>query len=176
PIPAEHQANIDRYTREFTDKLEQVALAAIREIRPSRLAWGVGSVKFAANRRTAGGPVDHALPVLVVRDREGKARAIYFSYACHCVTLSHNKISGDWAGYAMEHVQEKFPGAIALASVGCGADSNPSSGVTGAKFEIASNQGAQIATEVARLLGTPLNAITNRPVTRMSRIQLPFAG
>src|SRR5215207_4980009 len=31
PIPPEHQANIDRYTREFTEKLEQVALAAIGE-------------------------------------------------------------------------------------------------------------------------------------------------
>src|SRR6185436_10036271 len=176
PIPAEHQANIDRYTREFTDKLEQVALAAIREIRPSRLAWSVGTVKFAANRRTAGGPVDHDLPVMVVRDLEGKTRAIYFSYACHCVTLSHNKISGDWAGYAMEHVQEKYPGAIALASVGCGADSNPNSGVTGAKIEVASNQGLQIATEVARLLDAPLTAITNRPLTRLTRIELPFAA
>src|SRR5204863_4001336 len=72
PIPPEHQANIDRYTREFTDKLEQVARAAIRDIRPSRLSWGVGSAKFAINRRTAGGPVDHDLPVLVVRDLEGK--------------------------------------------------------------------------------------------------------
>ena len=32
----------------------------------------------------------------------------------------------------MEQVEAKYPGAIALASVGCGADSNPSSGVTGA--------------------------------------------
>ncbi|HUR46722.1 MAG TPA: PVC-type heme-binding CxxCH protein [Candidatus Saccharimonadales bacterium] len=175
PIPPEHQAHIDQYTREFTDKLEQVALAAIRDIRPSRVSWGVGSATFATNRRTPGGPVDHDLPVLVVRDLEGKPRAIYFSYACHCVTLSHNKISGDWLGYAMEEVQQKFPGAIALASVGCGADSNPSSGVTGGKFEIASKQGGEIAREVGRLLGTPLTAITNRPVTRLTQIELPFA-
>ena len=60
-------------------------------------------------------------------------RPIYFSYACHCVTLSNNKISGDWAGFAQDAVQKHFPGAIALASVGCGADSNPKSGVTGDK-------------------------------------------
>ena len=46
-IPPEHQANIDRYTREFIDKLEQVALAAIADIRPSRLTWGIGTAKFA---------------------------------------------------------------------------------------------------------------------------------
>ena len=175
PIPPEHQAHIDRYTREFTDKLEKVALAAIRDIRPSRVSWGVGSANFSINRRTPGGPVDHDLPVLVVRDLNGKPRAIYFSYACHCVTLSNNKISGDWLGYAMRQVQEKFPGAIALGSVGCGADSNPSSGVTGGKIEIATNQGQQIATEVTRLLGTPLTAITNRPVTRVTHIDLAFA-
>jgi hypothetical protein len=150
-------------------------LAAIADLRPSRVAWGVGSVGFAVNRRTAGGPVDHDLPVLAVRDLEGKTRAVYFSYACHCVTLSHNKISGDWTGYAMEHVQAKSPGAIALASVGCGADSNPNSGVTGAKSEIASDQGRKIATEVARLLGAPLQPITSRPLTRLTRIELPLA-
>src|SRR5438067_2447912 len=43
PIPPEHQEHIDRYTREFTDKLEQLALAALRDRRPGRLSWGIGS-------------------------------------------------------------------------------------------------------------------------------------
>ena len=58
-------------------------------------------------------------------------RAIYVSYACHCVTLSNNKISGDWAGYAAGAIERNHPGAVALVSIGCGSDSNPSSGVTG---------------------------------------------
>src|ERR1041385_109573 len=33
PIPPEHQDHIDRYTREFTDKLEQVALAALKDLK-----------------------------------------------------------------------------------------------------------------------------------------------
>lgn len=37
PIPPEHQANIDRYTREFVDKLEQVAVEAVKNVRPARL-------------------------------------------------------------------------------------------------------------------------------------------
>src|SRR3954447_14464937 len=51
-VPPEHQARIDRYTRELVDKLEQVALAALADRRPGRLAWGRGSVDFANNRRT----------------------------------------------------------------------------------------------------------------------------
>jgi hypothetical protein len=175
PIPKEHQEHIDRYTSELTDKLEKVALAALADRKPARLHWGIGKVGFAINRRTKGGPVDHDLPILVVRDLKGKVRAIYVSYACHCVTLSNNKISGDWAGYAQELIQDNFPGAIALVSVGCGADSNPSSGVTGDKTEIASRQGAEIAREVKRLAGGYLTPVTGRITVAVRRFELPLA-
>src|SRR5438552_3148060 len=152
PIPPEHQKHIDRYTRELADKLEKVALAALKDRAPANLTWGIGTVKFAANRRTKGGPVDHDLPILVVKDPKGKLRAIYVSYACHCVTLSNNKISGDWAGFAADAIQRAHPEAIALVSVGCGADSNPSSGVTKDKASVAAAQGAEISREVDRLV------------------------
>src|SRR6266516_6773723 len=35
-IPPEHQAHIDRYTRELTDKLEKVARAALKNRKPAR--------------------------------------------------------------------------------------------------------------------------------------------
>jgi putative membrane-bound dehydrogenase-like protein len=174
PIPAAHQEHIDRYTRELTDKLEAAALAALKDLRPARLSWGIGTVGFARNRRTAGGPVDHDLPLLVVKDMQGKIRALYFSYACHCVTLSNNKISGDWAGYAQDLVQRKHPGAIALVSVGCGADANPSSGVTGDKVGVATAQGAEIALEVERLLQNYLTPLSGKLDTRLARFDLSF--
>ena len=103
PIPKEHLANIDKYTPVFIDKLEAAALAALKDLKPAKLEWGVGKVTFAANRRAKGGPVDHDLPVLFVKDEKGKVRAIYLNYACHCVTLSHNKLGGDWRyGNAIE--------------------------------------------------------------------------
>lgn len=174
PIPPEHQAHIDQYTREFTDKLEQVALAALKDRRPARVEWGVGTAKFAKNRRAQGGPVDHDLPVLVVRNPDGGVRAIYVNYACHCVTLSDNKISGDWAGYAQEQIEKQHPGATALVSVGCGADQNPIPGVQGDKFEIAVQQGAEVAAEVERLLKTPLRAVRGPLVAKLDRIDLEF--
>jgi hypothetical protein len=171
-IPPEHQLHIDQYTKEFTDKLEEVGLAAVKEIKPALVSWGVGAVNFSANRRTKGGPVDHDFPLMVVRDLDGKVRAIYFSYACHCVTLSNNKISGDWAGFAQDLVQDAFPGAIALASVGCGADSNPDSGVTGDKIEACKNQGQQIADEVKRLMAGELTPLIVNPIIHYARINL----
>jgi hypothetical protein len=174
-IPAEHQDRIDRYTREFTDRLVEVARAALREARPARVEWGRGVVGFAKNRRSQGGPVDHDLPVLVVREPEnGKVRAVWFAYACHCVTLSDNKLSGDWAGFAQSEIERDSPGAVALMSAGCGADANPDSGVTGDKAGIAAAQGRQIADEVKRLLTAPLVELKEVPATKLVSIDLPF--
>ncbi|HEX5272043.1 MAG TPA: neutral/alkaline non-lysosomal ceramidase N-terminal domain-containing protein, partial [Gemmataceae bacterium] len=175
PIPKDHQEHIDRYTKEFTDALEKAALAALADRRPATLGWGFGSVGFAANRRTKGGPVDHDLPVLVVRDPKGKVRAVYVSYACHCVTLSNNKVSGDWAGFAQEAIEDDSPGAVALCSAGCGADSNPSSGVTGDKVEIARQQGKEVAAEVKRLLGGYLTPVSGALTAKSHTIELPLA-
>jgi putative membrane-bound dehydrogenase-like protein len=175
PIPKDHQQRIDRYTADLTDKLERVALAALADRKPAQLSWGIGTVGFAANRRTKGGPVDHDLPVLVARDLAGKVRAVYVSYACHCVTLSNNKISGDWAGYAQQAIQDEYSGAIALVSIGCGADSNPHSGVTGDKIDLAGRQGLEIAREVKRLLSGYLAPVRGKPTTSLRSIELPLA-
>jgi putative membrane-bound dehydrogenase-like protein len=176
PIPKGHQERIERYTRELADSLQKVALAALADRRPARLSWGVGTVGFARNRRTRGGPVDHDLPLLAVRSPQGKLRAVWVSYACHCVTLSNNKISGDWAGYAQQAVEDNHPGAVALVSIGCGADANPDSGVTGDKTDVASRQGMQVAAEVRRLLGGYLAAVRGPLVSKRSAdLALPLA-
>ncbi|NLX54508.1 MAG: hypothetical protein GXY58_05300 [Planctomycetaceae bacterium] len=172
PIPAEHQAHIDRYTMELTDALERAAIAALEEMRPGRLEWGTGQYALAANRRTEGGPVDHDLPVLVVRDADNSVRAIYTSYACHCVTLSHNQISGDWAGFAQESIERRYPGCIALFSAGAGSDSNPASGVVYDCVDVARAQGEELAAEVARVLQGSLQPISGRITARLATIQL----
>jgi putative membrane-bound dehydrogenase-like protein len=153
-----------------------VSLAALADRKPAKLAWGVGSVGFANNRRTSGGPTDHDLPVLVVKDVQGKVRAIWTSYACHCVTLSNNKISGDWAGYAQEAIQDDFPGSIALVSIGCGADQNPNSGVTGDKADIAQRQGMELAKEVKRLAGGFLVPLSGRIICASEQFALPLGS
>jgi putative membrane-bound dehydrogenase-like protein len=182
PIPPEHRQHIDRYTAELLDKLERVAKDALADRRPARLSWGVGTVGLAKNRRTAGvpsdagsRPTDHDLPVLAVRDLDGKLRAVWASYACHCVTLSNNKISGDWAGFAKETIEADNSGAIALVSIGCGADQNPNSGVTGDKVEVATVQGREVAAEVKRVLGNFMSPIDGPIAARAEQIELPLA-
>ncbi len=175
PIPPEHQANIARYTPVFIDRLEEAALAALKDLRPARVEWGVGSATFAKNRRAAGGPTDHDLPVLVVRDPGGALRAVYLGYACHAVTLSHNRVGGDWPGYAAAAVEDDHPGTVALVAIGCGADQNPTSGVTGENLEAARVQGREIAAEVRRLLASPLTRIGGPVTARVATLDLPLA-
>ena len=88
------------------------------------------------------------------------------------MTLSHNKISGDWAGYAQEMIERRFPGALALLSIGAGSDANPSSGVVGDRVDVATLQGTQIADEVARLIAQPLESVSGPLVARLQRIEL----
>ncbi len=174
PIPPEHQTHIDQYTQLLVARAAEAGISALRERQPATLAWGESRVGFARNRRTAEGPVDHDLPVLLVRNAKGAVVAVYTSYACHCVTLSDNQVSGDWAGYAQEHLERLFPGAVGLVSVGCGADSNPSSGVTGDKAEVASAQGLEIAEAALRLSEGPLRPVTGPVRVHSERLSPPF--
>src|SRR5688500_6689990 len=69
PLTAAELEKIDRYTRELADKLEEVSLAALKDLNPATIEYGIGTHALAKNRRTPGGPVDHDLPVMAIRDR-----------------------------------------------------------------------------------------------------------
>ena len=174
-IADDHQRHIDQYTDELTNDIVEAAQQALDSMQESQLAWATGQVTFAKNRRPNGGPVDHDLPMLVVSDAAtGKLRAVYVSYACHCTTLSFNKINGDWAGYAVTMIERQVPGAVALVSIGAGSNQKPQSGVVADKVDVAEAQGVQIATEVRRLLDGKLRPITGTPKSVLNQIALPL--
>ncbi len=170
---AENLERISRYTDFLIDQLELAAARALEDRRPARLAWGQGSVGFAKNRRTAGGPVDHALPLLRVTSPDGILRAVFTSYACHCTTLGGelNAVHGDWAGVAAQALEHDHPGIVALVAIGAGADANPDPRGTLALVE---KHGTALAAEVNRLLATTLTELTNAPTCRLQTVQLPF--
>lgn len=173
-LPPEEQGRIDRYTKELIDKMEQAALAALKDRKPAKLFWGKTSASFAANRRTKGGPVDHDLPLLKITDKSGKKiRGLLVNYACHCTTLAGepNKICGDWAGYAQEFLERDNPGAIALTAIGCGADANPA---PRGNVDLAKQHGESIASAVAKLLQENLTPLAGKLEGRSKRILLPF--
>ncbi|MBM3858923.1 MAG: hypothetical protein FJ395_04650 [Verrucomicrobia bacterium] len=171
-IPPEHQAKIERYSRELTDKLEQVALAALADRKPAKLSLGFTHASFAHNRRQyAFRPEDHSVPVLRVTGADGKVRAIFTSYACHATVLNFNKIHGDWPGCAQEFIEKQFPGAVALVALGCGADQNPNPRRT---YELARDYGNAIGEEVKTIVKGSMRVVSGKLECRAKQIDLPF--
>lgn len=171
-LPPDQQSRVERYTRELTFKLEQVIRAALADRRPSRVEWTQGKVGFAMNRRGKPvAPVDHDLPVLRVVAPDGRVRAVFVSYACHCVTLGLNTIHGDWAGSAQLALEADHPGAVGLVAIGCGADQNPNKRGTP---DFADAQGREIANEVKRLSAGPWKELPTAPTARTKRIALDY--
>lgn len=183
-LPAEENARIERYAARLQEKLIEVALAALADRRPARLAWAQGTAEFAVNRRlivdgkhtgykaTPGGPVDHALPVLRAVDAQGVVRAVLVNYACHCTTLKggDNYVHPDWAGEAAKRIEGRHAGAVALVAIGCGADADPQPrGLTA----VATNGGA-VADEVARVMAGEMRALGRVTHAAFRRIELPL--
>ncbi len=180
----EQLARADRYTRWLVDRLVEVALKALDAREPATLAWGQGRVTFGGNRRIlrgtgwggfgfqVDGPVDHSLPLLVARGRSGRPLALWTNYACHCTTVgARNRIGGDWAGFASDAIEADFPGAVALVTIGCGADVGPQPSGT---LEIAKRHGTAIAAAVKRVAGGTLTPLREVPTVETRELDLPF--
>ena len=178
-IAKEQMNRISLYVEQLTDKLEQVALDALKSRKPSYISWTQGKVDFAKNRRLADGPVDHSLPLLRVTDPNGTLKALFLNYSCHAVALdgSNNKYHGDWVGEAQLLIEKNHPGVIALHAVGCGADANPT--LTGleslSQLQRVDHYAKLISDEVNRLLTTDFQPLSKAPVGKIRVIELPYA-
>lgn len=172
-LPEDQMRHINDYTTELITRAVKAGREALQKRAPGAIYLTRGSVGFAKNRRTAGGPVNHELPVLVFKNKEDEVKAILANYACHCTTLgaNFNQAHPDWAGFARSYIEKQHPGATALISIGCGADANPN---PRGKVENADDHGKALADEVSRLLQGPLEEITGELQTRADAFDLPF--
>ncbi len=185
PMTDDQRRDSDEYAATLSDQVVAAVDAAVADLQPGRMFVGEGEATFADNRRVlkngiwAGfginpdGPVDHTLPILRITDTAGdKTRGLLFNYACHCTTFDsdYNRVNGDWAGYAAKFLEERYPEATALCTIGCGADANPERNRAHA-LQIAQAQGEQIADEVTRVTAEPMTEITAAP-----RAAFGFAG
>jgi neutral ceramidase len=188
PLTPEQELVINRYSAELVNNLERVALDALANRQAARVAWGQGTAVFAANRRVLKdgkwtgfgiapeGAVDHDLPVLTIRAVDGSLRAVLVSYACHATTLEgkENFVHGDWPGVAQELIERQHPGAIALVSIGTGADANPNP--RGGGLPDVERHAREVAGEVERVIAGPMKRIAASPVGRWRVVDLPLAA
>ncbi len=187
-LPEDQMGRIKGYTDQLLDRLERVALEALKTRQPAYVSWSQGKVDFAVNRRhivdgkwvgmrpNPKGPVDHSLPVIVVTKPDGAVRAVLVNYACHCTTYGgkFNKFHGDWAGVAARTIEKRHPGSVALVSIGCGGDANPKNRGASSGSVMVDKHGTAVADEVDKLLAGKRIALNSLPKTRLNNIKLAF--
>jgi hypothetical protein len=184
-LPADVTDRLEKFEALLRKEMIAVALAALADRRPARLSWAQGSAEFAVNRRlivdskhagytsTPGGPVDHSLPVLRAVDTNGAVRAVLLNYACHCTVLKggENFVHSDWAGDAATRIESAHAGAVALVTIGCGADSDPQ---PRGLAEVATH-GKTVAGEVARLFTGEMRPVGRVTSAKFQAIEIPLA-
>jgi neutral ceramidase len=177
---------VQQYSESLVPKLVSLVGAAIADLAPADLAHGRGYATFATNRRTNSegsvtklreqnklkGPVDHDVPVLSVRAKDGKLRAVLFGYACHATVLSGYQWSADYPGYAQAAVEKAHPGCTALFFAGCGADQNP---LPRRSAAMADGYGRELARGVDDVLKAPMAPVTGRLGLSYGEFDVPFA-
>lgn len=179
------QKLVDDYAELLPRKIVDVVDEAVKNLAPAKLTWKIGSAGFAVNRRNnkepdvvklkeAGelkGPVDHDVPVLAVRDNEGKLKGIVFGYACHSTVLAFQLWSGDYPGFAQIELEKAHPGAVAMFWAGCGADQNPLPRRTVA---LAEDYGKQLAAGVEAVLKERMHPVDAKLSAAYSEVKLPY--
>jgi neutral ceramidase len=178
PLDEKQRAAIESYSVLFESNLVQTVGEAIKNLSPASVRAGSGQAGFAVNRRnnTEGrvpvliqqgalkGPIDHSVPVLTVSDAEGKMKAILFGYACHNTTMSFNKWSGDYSGFAQLALEKSHPSATAMFFMGCGGDQNP---LPRGRLELAERYGNMLAAAVEEALLSPVKELKPEIKTKM---------
>lgn len=175
-VAPEQVAVVRAYTRKLVDKVSGAIAEAVRNLAPAQLSYGQGLAGIAVNRRRVTnlswpGPVDHDVPVLAVRGENGKLRAVAFGYACHNTTLGDYRISGDYAGFAMDALEKQNLGAIALFVQGAGADANPLPRRT---VELAMRHGQTLAAAVGQVLEGKMKPVNGMVRAVFETVEVPF--
>jgi hypothetical protein len=185
-LDEEQSRLVTEYTEALKRKLVDLVGAAIADLAPADLSHGGGYVTFGVNRRNnpegtvakmrdlgrLKGPVDHDVPVLAVRAKDGELRAILFGYACHATVLSGYEWSADYPGFAQTTLEKMHPGAVALFFAGCGGDQNP---LPRRSPSLAEGYGKDLARGVNDVLKAPMAPIAGQLGLSYAEIDLPLA-
>lgn len=170
-VPAEDRAQIAAYSRQLRTGLVEVVGAALADVQPAQLEYGLGRATFAMNRRVyqgdrvvfgdnPDGPVDWDVPVLRLRGTNGAVRAVLFGYACHGTSVRTGDdwyvVSPEYMGYARRLLEAHLPGARALFVPGFGADADPA---PRGQLVHAQQHGLELAGAVMAVLNRPMRSV-----------------
>jgi hypothetical protein len=123
--------------------------------------------------RALAGPVEHSVPVLAVREPDGKLAAVLFGHACRNTTLTRDfyQYCGDYAAFAQTELERSRPGVAALFFIGCTGDQGP---VFRGGLSLAERYGNMLAAAVEECLLKPAIPLAPHLTTAMESIPLKF--
>ena len=183
-LSPEQKRFVDEYASRLERTLVKLVGQAMNDRQPSELLSGSGRADFAVNRRNnreadvlnlrkadrLAGPVDHDVPVLVVK-QAGVTKAIVFGYACHATVLSSYQWSGDYPGFAQLAIEKSIPTCKAMFWAGCGADQNP---LPRREEKLAREYGTALADAVLATVAQPLVQVADSLHQTYGEIELPL--
>ena len=132
------------YRETVKEKLAEAAVAALGDLKPARMGWGIGQaprVAFVRRFRMKDGSVrtnpgtnhpDIVAPIgqvdervnILRFDREGGSTVVLMNFGNHPDTVGGCNISADWPGFARSAVEQALPGTKAILFNGAQGDVN----------------------------------------------------
>jgi hypothetical protein len=175
-------ANFD-YGRLLADKIFSLVKEAIaNEQGPVRLFFGSTSVDFLRSDPRypqvygfLGRPVDSELQLLKVMQGD-QPLALLFNLPTHPMQTSFSKIEPGHPGYAVEELEKRFPGTLAMYADGCGADQFANIGVVMlAPLWLVKQLSAKIADAVEKISRGRMTEVSGPLNSKLEVISLPLA-
>ncbi len=186
PLDEEQRRLVAEYSDWMEDQIVQAVGEALNGLQPARLFMGNGKCTFAVNRRDnveaevpklraegkpLRGVVDHDVPVLAIRDVQGKLLGVVFGYACHPTTLAWNTWCGDYPGFAQLNLEGRHPGCSAMFFNACGGDQNP---IPRRSVELCARYGNMLADAVEEVLARPMQPLSGKLRSAFEFVDLPY--
>jgi neutral ceramidase len=171
--PLTWEARTPWYT-EAEDKMIEAIGKAKAAMFPASIGAATGHIYLGFNRRKVidgratmwwrnaeklpSHPLDSTVNVIVVKDGEGKTRAVLVNYACHPSVLGpdNQQYSADYPGAMKRTVESQIPGAVCLFMQGGAGDINPyrdKEPVSGEGFQAVQDMGEALGKYAVSIVG-----------------------
>lgn len=168
------------YGRWLAGRLFDLIKEAIaNEQGPVQVFFGSGHGYFV--RSTGNAPTDYEIQLLKVM-RGNRAVAMLFNQPTHPTQLSSNNIGPGHPGFAMDEVEKRIPGVLAMYADACGGNQFPvPQGITDmAEYrkrihEVTPALGRKLAEAVLKISEGPMQEVTGPISSKLEVISLPLA-
>ena len=168
-------ANFD-YGRWLADRIFNLIKEAIdNEQGPVTLNFGFGNGYFV--RASGNAPVDYEIQVLKIMHKN-KPMAILFNQPTHPRQALNTKVEPGHPGYAMDEIEQRYPGILALYADACGGNQFIANIVdvrNKVGLERAKAFGHLLAQKVIEIMEAPMEDITGPIKTKLEKVSLPLA-